>query len=293
MKLSIIVIFYNMRREASRTLLSLSPAYQHGLPQDSYEVIAIDNGSKEPLDPESIASLGPNYRYHYHDTSSVSPAEAMNIGADMARGENLAFIVDGARMGTPGLVSKTLTALTLTACPFVASLSWHLGPDIQGQSMQRGYNQETEDALLASINWPQDGYKLFTISTIAPSCKGGFLQGVPPECSWLALPRRVFNDIGGYDARFQTGGGGLINHEFRDRAMRYPSIAPVVLLGEGVFHQFHGGVATNVPTHQLPLADFKVEYQALIGKDYKKQPHPQVTYYGNMPKVARPFTLLA
>jgi len=292
MKLSIIVIFYNMRREAARTLHSLSLAYQQGVTQDSYEVIAIDNGSDQPLCPEDVAKFGPHFKYHFHPTESISPVQAMNHGSTLAQGDNLAFIVDGARMATPGLVGKTLTALDLAASPFVAGLSWHLGPDIQGQSMQRGYNQAAEDALLASINWPKAGYKLFTISTIAPSCKGGFLRGLPPECSWLALPRQVFDELNGYDPRFQTGGGGLVNHEFRDRAMAYHGISPVVLLGEGVFHQFHGGVATNVPTQHLPLADFKAEYQSLTGKEYKKHPHPEVIYYGNMPKSAQKFTLM-
>jgi hypothetical protein len=56
--LSVIVIFYNMRREAARTLLSLSTQYQQNLTADDYEVIAIDNGSTEPLDPKLLKVLG-------------------------------------------------------------------------------------------------------------------------------------------------------------------------------------------------------------------------------------------
>lgn len=41
--LSVVVITHNMRREAERTLLSLSTAYQKGVEASEYEVIVIDN----------------------------------------------------------------------------------------------------------------------------------------------------------------------------------------------------------------------------------------------------------
>ena len=43
--LTVVVVFYNMRREAARTLRSLSRAYQLGLEDVGYEVIAVENGS--------------------------------------------------------------------------------------------------------------------------------------------------------------------------------------------------------------------------------------------------------
>jgi len=49
MKLSIVVIFHNMRREAQRTLHSLSKAYQRNVDDLDYEVIAIDNASERPM----------------------------------------------------------------------------------------------------------------------------------------------------------------------------------------------------------------------------------------------------
>lgn len=289
MKLSIVIIFHNMRREAARSLFSLSPAYQQGAPEDAYEVIAIDNGSQSPLDPETATRLGPNFRYHFHDTTSVSPVEAMNLGAKMARGENLAFIVDGARMASPGLVSASLQALQLAPASFISSLSWHLGPDVQNNSMLAGYDQSVEDALLDQIGWPEEGYRLFEISTLAQSSRPGFLGGMPPECSWLVLPRAVFKQIGGYDPGFQTGGGGLVNQDFRNRVLAVPGICPVILLGEGVFHQFHGGVATNIPMKDHPIHRFKQEYKELRGADYAPTPCSDVLYFGHLPGEARRF----
>lgn len=291
MQLSIIVIFHNMRREAARTLYSLSPRYQQDVTADDYEVIAIDNGSDTPLDPKSVTTLGANFHYLNHPTTSISPAKAMNIGAEMATTSNLAFIVDGARMASPGLIRKTLDALRLHQTSFVTALAWHLGPDIQNCSMLKGYDQNREDQLLDTINWPEQGYDLFTIACIAPSSRYGFLGDIPPECSWLALPRAVFDALGGYDLRFQSGGGGLVNHDLRNRAMEHPGLRPVLLLGEGVFHQFHGGIATNATFDHHPMIQFKAEYHQIRGTEYSVHPTPEVTYYGSLPRQARRFFL--
>ena len=45
--LSVVVVFYNMRREAARTLQSLSRSYQEELDDIDYEVIVVENGSDE------------------------------------------------------------------------------------------------------------------------------------------------------------------------------------------------------------------------------------------------------
>ena len=136
--LSVVVIFHDMQREAERTLASLGAAYQTGVTADDYEVIAIDNGSSAPLASDRIAAMGPNFRYHYHETGAVSPVEAVNLGVDMARGPYVAIVVDGSRMVTPGLIASTLAALRAFAKPFVCTLAWHLGPDVQNRSITQG-----------------------------------------------------------------------------------------------------------------------------------------------------------
>ena len=47
MKLSVILIAYDMAREIPRTLQGLSRTYQHGAQELDYEVILVDNGSPE------------------------------------------------------------------------------------------------------------------------------------------------------------------------------------------------------------------------------------------------------
>ena len=55
--LSVVVVFYNMRREAERTLQSLSRAYQRGIDDLDYEVIVVENGSD--AGPEARRRLRP------------------------------------------------------------------------------------------------------------------------------------------------------------------------------------------------------------------------------------------
>lgn len=291
MKLSIVVIVYNMPREAIRTLYSLSPAYQQGVAAEDYEIIVIDNSSSRPLDPDTVEALSPNVRHHVHETLSVSPVDAVNLGVEMARGDAIAVIVDGARMASPGLVYWSLAALRLNTSAFVCALSWHLGPDIQPRSIQQGYDQTREDALLDEANWRNDGYQLFAISTIAPSSGVGFLGGFPTECSWFCMARSAFHDIGGFNPAFQTPGGGMCNHEFRNRALRHPDMVPTMVLGEGVFHQVHGGTATNAPPDRRPHALFKEEYRQIIGADLVSFQPPNVVYLGSMSEAARRFVL--
>lgn len=287
MNLTIVVIFFNMRREAKRTLKSLSASYQQGVTTSDYEVIAIDNNSSEPLDPTLVTQFGPNFRYHFHATDSVSPVEAVNLGARMAQGSALAVIVDGARMASPGLVRQSLDALKLRDRIFICARSWHLGPDVQPRTIQDGYNQTVEDSMLAEIDWQTDGYRLFDVATIAPSSHQGFLDGFPSECSWLVIRRDDFYAIGGFDTRFKTPGGGYCNHEFRNRAVGRPGVLSVSLLGEGVFHQVHGGVATNSLPGQRPHARFAQEYIDIIGEAFSPILPTDIIYFGPMSEPAR------
>lgn len=292
MKLSIVVIFYNMRREAQRTLYSLSKAYQRNVDGLDYEVIAIDNASEEPLDGDMVKAFGPNFQYHFYDTTSVSPVRAVNHGVALAQGEVVAVIVDGARMASPGLIAQSMAALPLAPETFACGLAWHIGPDIQPRSIQHGYNQRVEDQLLDAADWRRDGYRLFSISTIAPSSHKGFLGELPPEVSWFCISKLKFEELGGFNPAFQTPGGGLCNHEFRNRAATDPEITCVVILGEGVFHQAHGGAATGAMPKARPDRMFGKEYSRIVGKAFRPDPPVKTLYAGAVSDMARPFLLL-
>jgi hypothetical protein len=209
---------------------------------------------------------------------------AVNAGVDMASSPNIALIVDGARMASPSLIQKTLLGLEAFEQPFVFSLSWHLGPTKQNLSMIQGYNQTSENRLLEIINWPQDGYKLFDIATLAPSSGLGFYAEMPSECSWLAMRKDTFDALGGFEKQFQSPGGGFMNHDFRSRVLDVPNIELVTILGDGVFHQYHGGISTNVnaQTQSETLRVFRQEYREIRGDDYKLTNPSAVNYIGDM-----------
>jgi len=280
--LSIVVIFHNMQREALRTLYTLSARYQQGVDEADYEIIAVDNASSEPLDPDALGKIAGNIQYHFFETASRSPVDAVNFGAAQASGDSIAVIVDGARMVTPNIIRKSIDAMAGHRVPFVCALGWHLGPDVQPKAIANGYNQDQEDALLKQINWRENGYGLFDIASIASSSGGGFLSTMPSECSWFAMPKKAFEALGGFDPQFQTPGGGYVNQDFLKRALDLPNLCPIVLLGEGSFHQMHGGIATNSSLDNRPIEMFKDEYTRIRGEKYSRSQGVVPFYYGDM-----------
>ena len=52
--LSVVVNFFNNRRKARNTLHSLTAGYRRGAEGLAYEVIAVDNGSSEPLSEAEV-----------------------------------------------------------------------------------------------------------------------------------------------------------------------------------------------------------------------------------------------
>lgn len=264
--LSVIVCVHEMRREAPRTLYSLSSTYQRSVAAEDYEVIVIENASRAPLETGLVESFGKNFRYEYFSTTSRSPVDAINHAVAASSGELIAICIDGARILSPGVLGWMLRAARLHAEPFVATLSWHLGPDVQARSMLGGYSQSVEDELLVRANWQADGYRLFEISTLAESSRYGWFEPLI-ESNCFALRRGLYDELCGLERRFEAPGGGLANHDFLRRACSRDDVLPIALLGEGTFHQFHGGVATNSPTDMWP--EFHADYVRIRGVPYE------------------------
>jgi glycosyltransferase involved in cell wall biosynthesis len=286
-ELSIIVIFYNMKREAPRTLHTLRAEYQRNTNSRQYEVIVVDNGSSVPLDAKMVQSFGPNFRLIRRDPDP-SPAAAINAAVTEARGKLLMICIDGARMLSPGIVHHTLKAFAMYRAPLVATLGFHLGPKMQMLSVEEGYDQQSEDLLLNSIDWQGNGYELFRISALAGSSADGWFLPIG-ESNCLTLNRTSYEKLGGFDERFRLPGGGFVNLDFYKRACASADEL-ILLLGEGSFHQFHGGVATNASkSNNLSLA-FQQEYFDLRGSCYER-PCREFQFLGSFPKQAWPFLI--
>ena len=133
--------------------------------------------------------------------------------------------------------------------------------------------------MLAGIDWPSDGYRLFNISVFAGSSGQGWFRPIN-ESNALFLFRPMWRELGGYDERFVSPGGGMINLDTYVRACELPDSQLVILLGEGTFHQVHGGVATNARNSRI-RRDFHAEYVRVRGKPFAS-PTARPWYFGGV-----------
>jgi hypothetical protein len=219
--------------------------------------------------------------------ASPSPVEAVNFGLTTARGELVGVMIDGARLATPGVVASILQAARLHSRPVIGTVAFHLGPEVQMVSVQHGYDQEAEDSLLATVDWVEDGYRLFKVSTFAASSADGWFT-TPSEANLIVLRSEQWRELNGFDPAFRSPGGGLANLDIWARACGDPTSQVILLLGEATFHQFHGGVATNA--RKSPFRDFHAEYVRIRGKDYER-PSATPLLVGRFPDQAWPSVL--
>jgi glycosyltransferase involved in cell wall biosynthesis len=270
-RLAIVVIVYNMQREARRTLRSLSAGYQQGVTVGDYEVIVVENGSTDPLESAEVAAFGENFRYLRIENANPSPAGAINRGVELTTAPNVAVMIDGARMATPGIIARALELLERSPNAIVATVALHLGPEVQFRAMLRGYDKAEEDRLLDSIDWPAAGHRLFEIGVFAPSSGSGWFAPLS-ESNLLFMPRQMFDRLGGMDERFSIPGGGLVNLDFYMRACEEPNSQLFCLLGEATFHQIHSGVMTNRPEEsgRAELRKYNDEYLRIRNKPFRR-----------------------
>jgi cephalosporin hydroxylase len=270
--LSVVVVFYNMRREAERTLHSLSRAYQLGVENLDYEVIVVENGSSDDqrLGGDFVRGFGPEFRYlDLGAAAKPSPAHALNRGIAISRGESLALMIDGAHVLTPGVLHHGMLGLRTYAPAIVTTHQWYLGPQQQGEAIERGYDEEYEDLLFKRINWPAHGYRLFEVG----NCIGDrdWFDGLW-ESNCLFTPRALLEQVGGFDETFSMPGGGYANLDLFERLGTTPGVTVVGILGEASFHQLHGGTTTNQPDigeRHARLISYREHYEEIRKRPFR------------------------
>lgn len=289
-KLSVIIVVHDMRRAAPRSLLALGSAYQQGIDAADYEIIVVENGSSQPLDAAAVEALGSNIRYHYLENPPPSPAFAINYGASQARGEVLAIMVDGAHMLTPGVLRHALDMFAAHCNPLVLTAPFFLGPGPQTQTIAAGYDEAEEDRLLASIDWPAAGYRLFEIGVPYrivedPQTRPKLFWFVRQfESNCLFVRKASFEAVGRCDERFDFPGGGILLPDLYRRLCQLEDSAIIQLLGEASFHQIHGGVSTNTtPEKQREKWNsYLAQYLQIRGEPFEVSQKP-LRFYGHMP----------
>lgn len=263
--ISVVIGAYNMARELPRTLETLTRPYQRGLADLTCEVIVLDNGSNPAVDAKAMAQIAPGLQVIRPATVSISPAAALNAALELATAPLVGLFIDGARMASPGLLHLAHAAWLQDPSRAIGTLAFHLGPDMQMVTVPQGYDAATEDRLLESVPWRSEGYRLFDISVLAGSSRAGW-HGTIAESNGLFMDSRIWRALGGLDTRFCTPGGGYCNLDLWERAVAASQREPWILLGEGTFHQVHGGAATNgTPEDRRIMAE---EYERLHGHPF-------------------------
>jgi len=287
--LSIVVMVYKMPEQAKKTIYSLSTRYQRDVNESDYEIIVMENTSSKMLDKASVEAIAPNVRYFHYEETLPTPVNAMNFGAQQARGEWIGVMIDGARMVTPGMINFILAARRLGPDVVISVPGYHLGQKVQQEAMLEGYNEATEQELLKTINWPEDGYRLFEIGCLSGTSAGGYFKPIG-ECNCFGMPKHIWNKLGGYDTRFTETGGGQCNLDLYKRAVELPETTLVTLLGEGSFHQFHGGITTGTKGEERlkAMQDHFNQYTEIRGEPYKP-PLKRSIYLGAFPDSALKF----
>ncbi len=282
--LSVVVVFYNMRREAKRTLHSLSRSYQEGIEGLDYEVIVVENGSDpdQRVDEEFVRSFGPQFRFiDMGSDAPPSPVFALNRGLAETSGKVVAIMIDGAHVLTPGVLRWGLAGIDLYEPAVVTTQQWYLGPGQQPDMIADGYDQDHEDELLRQIYWPTNGYRLFEIGHFI----GGrdWFDGVW-ESNCLFVPRKLLEQVGTFDESFVVPGGGFANLDLYERLGATPGVSEVSILGEGSFHQLHGGTTTNVEDAQERrdrISSYFRQFADMRGRGFRG-PNKKIHYVGTM-----------
>jgi len=284
--LSVVVVVHDMLREARRTLHSLSRSYQEGVEDLDYEVIVVENGSapEQRLGEELVQSFGEEFCYiDLGEEALLSPAAAINRGIAASSAPNVALMIDGAHLLTPGVLRYGMLGLHAYRPAIVSAKQWYVGPGQQPQTVASGYDKGFEDRLLAAIEWPVDGYRLFEISHFIGD--RDWFDG-EWESNCIFVPRALLDQVGGMDESFDLPGGGFVNLDFFERMVGTPGVSLVTMLGEGSFHQVHGGTTTNaVEPHEL-ISSYDDDYAELRGRRFHVP--PQWTHYvGTLRAAAR------
>jgi cephalosporin hydroxylase len=194
-------------------------------------------------------------------------------------------MIDGAHVLTPGVLHFGLKGLATYEPAIVVTQQWYVGPGQQGDAMDNGYNEEYEDKLFDEIRWPNVGHRLFEIGHFVGD--RDWLDGVW-ESNCIFAPRTLLAQVGGFDESFSTAGGGYANLELYERLGTSTDITVCTIMGEGSFHQTHGGTTTNqadAATRRSRVFGYSRDYAQLRGRAFKGPGKP-LHYVGRLPNAA-------
>ena len=263
--ISFIIVAYNIPNQLQRTLMSCAPFYQNFEPGE-LEVIIIDNGSDVPLEKSDFQKF-PRVTKVIRVEGHPSPVVGLNRGIEAAKFSNVALMIDGAHMLSPGVAANAKAVLQMSNRPVINVPQYILGSVSQNlRSSEDAFERETVD--LKNIGWPSLGYSLFDYAVVAgENFNKHYLDAIETNC--LITTKAVIEDCGGYDERFDEAGAGLANIEIFNRLCHDPRNKYVAIPGEGSFHQDHGGTTTSLSAEEREavVERYYAKYKEITGDE--------------------------
>ena len=271
-----------MRREAPRTIQSVAPSYQR-VEADRYAVHLVEMPSAGMLGPEATAAFPANVR-HVVESENHPLSVAANRAVRRAGTDHVLLCIDGARIWSDGIVRHCLDAVRSRPRGVLAFHGLHLGHGVQRDTVAAGtYSREIEDALLRGIDFPRQPSALWRIGSWAGSSANGWFAPMA-ESHAVLFPRDLFEAIGGFDERETLPGGGVANSDFYTRLVEAPGRPLTHVLGEGTFHQHHGGGSTKL--HGNAYRKLVQGFEARTGRPFRLNDRRSFGFYGTLPPAA-------
>ena len=207
----VVVVFYNMRREAARTLHSLSRAYQEGIDDLSYEVIVVENGSDARPAPRRGVRAPASGPSSATSTSATTPTRRrsppLNHGIRAGRGDAFALMIDGAHVAHA-------RACCASAWPGCEPTRRPSSPPSSGTSARASratpWTTATTRPTRTGSSSGSTGRAPATASsrsaTSSATATGSTACGRATACS---SPRPLLEQVGGFDESFSMAGRRL------------------------------------------------------------------------------------
>lgn len=288
--ISFIICAYNIEKQLIRTLKSLSPSYQNA-PRTEIEVIIVDNGSRPKVSLEGLKKY-PFVSQVIHVEGKPSPVFAMNNGIEAAKFSNIALMIDGAHILSPGVFRNAKSIFQSMPNPVISVPPYHLGEISQNLFQPIDVFQKEEEKL-RELNWPVNGYSLFDYAV-----KQG--EGITknslndPESNCLITTRKNLDRLGAFEEHFDEPGAGLANLEIFTRLSMDTENDYVILFGEGSFHQNHGGVTTNISPEERDekVKQYFDKFEKLLGHRVLTN-YRSPFLYGTVRKSVREVTIIS
>ena len=104
------------------------------------------------------------------------------------------------------------------------------------------------------------------------------------ESNCMFVSRKQLEQVGCFDENFTVAGGGYANLELYERLGSSPDISVATIIGEGSFHQVHGGTTTNqadAEERRSRVFGYSQHYAELRGRAFRGPGKP-IHYVGRI-----------